>query len=86
MSYILLHLLIGVLEIQQASVWVAGFALYLQLAKKYHPDANKNSASAKRKFQEIREAYEVHTINSSAKMFILIFAFNVYFKWLFFTI
>lgn len=28
------------------------------LAKKYHPDANKNSPSAKRKFQEIREAYE----------------------------
>ncbi|KAI3725614.1 hypothetical protein L1987_65405 [Smallanthus sonchifolius] len=29
------------------------------LAKKYHPDANKNNPSAKRKFQEIREAYEV---------------------------
>ncbi|KAG5541825.1 hypothetical protein RHGRI_021609 [Rhododendron griersonianum] len=29
------------------------------LAKKYHPDANKNSPSAKRKFQEIRDAYEV---------------------------
>ncbi|XP_042017959.1 chaperone protein dnaJ 1, mitochondrial isoform X3 [Salvia splendens] len=28
------------------------------LAKKYHPDANKNNPSAKRKFQEIREAYE----------------------------
>nr|QEG03084.1 mitochondrial chaperone protein DnaJ 1 isoform X1 [Cymbidium ensifolium]QEG03090.1 mitochondrial chaperone protein DnaJ 1 isoform X3 [Cymbidium ensifolium]QEG03091.1 mitochondrial chaperone protein DnaJ 1 isoform X2 [Cymbidium ensifolium] len=28
------------------------------LAKKYHPDANKNSPAAKRKFQEIREAYE----------------------------
>ncbi|KAI8548341.1 hypothetical protein RHMOL_Rhmol07G0266900 [Rhododendron molle] len=28
------------------------------LAKKYHPDANKNSPSAKRKFQEIRDAYE----------------------------
>lgn len=33
----------------------------MQLAKKYHPDANKNNASAKRKFQEIREAYEVHS-------------------------
>lgn len=31
----------------------------MQLAKKYHPDANKNNPSAKRKFQEIREAYEV---------------------------
>nr|XP_043616834.1 chaperone protein dnaJ 1, mitochondrial isoform X2 [Erigeron canadensis] len=29
------------------------------LAKKYHPDANQNNPSAKRKFQEIREAYEV---------------------------
>ncbi|KAJ0565695.1 putative transcription factor interactor and regulator CCHC(Zn) family [Helianthus annuus] len=29
------------------------------LAKKYHPDANKNNPLAKRKFQEIREAYEV---------------------------
>jgi molecular chaperone DnaJ len=31
----------------------------VQLAKKYHPDANKNNPSAKRKFQDIREAYEV---------------------------
>ncbi|KAB1203875.1 Chaperone protein dnaJ 1, mitochondrial [Morella rubra] len=31
------------------------------LAKKYHPDANKNNPSAKRKFQEIREAFEVCT-------------------------
>ncbi|KAK9069508.1 hypothetical protein SSX86_011412 [Deinandra increscens subsp. villosa] len=29
------------------------------LAKKYHPDANKNNPSSKRKFQQIREAYEV---------------------------
>ncbi|KAK9930348.1 hypothetical protein M0R45_027387 [Rubus argutus] len=28
------------------------------LAKKYHPDANKDNPSNKRKFQEIREAYE----------------------------
>lgn len=31
---------------------------YHALAKKYHPDANKNSLFAKRKFQEIRDAYE----------------------------
>ena len=41
------------------SVQVAEFHFIMQLAKKYHPDANKNNASAKRKFQEIREAYEV---------------------------
>nr|CAD1826950.1 unnamed protein product [Ananas comosus var. bracteatus] len=29
------------------------------LAKKYHPDANKNNPAAKRKFQEIRDAYEI---------------------------
>ncbi|KAL6984049.1 hypothetical protein U1Q18_017424 [Sarracenia purpurea var. burkii] len=32
----------------------------VQLAKKYHPDANKSNPSAKRKFQEIRDAYEVN--------------------------
>ncbi|MFS7942886.1 putative transcription factor interactor and regulator CCHC(Zn) family [Helianthus anomalus] len=32
---------------------------YHALAKKYHPDANKSNPLAKRKFQEIREAYEV---------------------------
>ncbi|XP_012067942.1 chaperone protein dnaJ 1, mitochondrial isoform X2 [Jatropha curcas] len=35
------------------------------LAKKYHPDANKNNPSAKTKFQEIREAYE--TLKDSEK-------------------
>uniref|UniRef100_A0A7N0UVX0 Chaperone protein dnaJ 1, mitochondrial n=2 Tax=Kalanchoe fedtschenkoi TaxID=63787 RepID=A0A7N0UVX0_KALFE len=29
------------------------------LAKKYHPDANQNKSFAKRKFQEIRDAYEI---------------------------
>ncbi|GAV66792.1 DnaJ domain-containing protein/DnaJ_CXXCXGXG domain-containing protein [Cephalotus follicularis] len=38
---------------------------FLALAKKYHPDANKNNPSAKRKFQEIREAYE--TLQDSEK-------------------
>ncbi|EPS59142.1 hypothetical protein M569_15669, partial [Genlisea aurea] len=33
------------------------------LAKKYHPDANKNKASAKRKFQQIRDAYEMRVSN-----------------------
>ncbi|KAK1263779.1 hypothetical protein QJS04_geneDACA011939 [Acorus gramineus] len=35
------------------------------LAKKYHPDANKNNPSSKRKFQEIRDAYE--TLRDSEK-------------------
>ena len=31
----------------------------LQLAKKYHPDMNKNDPDAQKKFQEVSEAYEV---------------------------
>lgn len=38
----------------------------MQLAKKYHPDANKNNPAAKRKFQEIREAYEVDMLDMLA--------------------
>lgn len=32
---------------------------YRELAKKYHPDANKNDPAAEKKFKEINEAYEV---------------------------
>ncbi|XP_057818678.1 chaperone protein dnaJ 1, mitochondrial isoform X2 [Cryptomeria japonica] len=32
---------------------------FRDLAKKYHPDLNKGDSSAKRKFQEIQDAYEV---------------------------
>lgn len=32
---------------------------YYQLAKKYHPDTNKNDKDAPKKFQEVSEAYEV---------------------------
>ncbi|CAM9545862.1 unnamed protein product [Ectocarpus sp. 4 AP-2014] len=32
---------------------------YFQLAKKYHPDQNKDNPDAKAKFQEVTEAYEV---------------------------
>ncbi|XP_022773110.1 chaperone protein dnaJ 1, mitochondrial-like isoform X1 [Durio zibethinus] len=38
---------------------------YRALAKKYHPDANKNNPSAKRKFQEITDAYK--TLQDSEK-------------------
>lgn len=33
---------------------------YYQLAKKYHPDTNKNDPETIKKFQEVSEAYEVH--------------------------
>ncbi|GBM84939.1 Protein tumorous imaginal discs, mitochondrial [Araneus ventricosus] len=32
---------------------------YYQLAKKYHPDTNKNDPAAEKKFQEVSSAYEV---------------------------
>lgn len=38
---------------------------YLELVKKYHPDTNRNNPAAKRKFQEIRDAYE--TLQDSEK-------------------
>lgn len=36
---------------------------YFELAKKYHPDTNKNDPNAVKKFQEVSEAYEV-SLNS----------------------
>ncbi|CAK9149015.1 unnamed protein product [Ilex paraguariensis] len=38
-----------------------------ELAKKYHPDANKSNPSAKRKFQEIRDAYEMKESSRSSE-------------------
>lgn len=32
---------------------------YYEMAKKYHPDVNKNDPSAEKKFAEASEAYEV---------------------------
>ncbi|KAI1292898.1 Mitochonrial uncharacterized protein [Halotydeus destructor] len=32
---------------------------YYQLAKKYHPDTNKNDSDAQKKFQAVSEAYEI---------------------------
>jgi len=35
------------------------FIILLQLAKKFHPDTNKDDADAEKKFQEVNRAYEV---------------------------
>ena len=32
---------------------------YRKLAKKYHPDTNKENAAANEKFKEVTEAYEI---------------------------
>ena len=34
---------------------------YYQLAKKFHPDTNKNDPETIKKFQEVSEAYEVRS-------------------------
>lgn len=41
---------------------------YYQLAKKYHPDTNKDDPDAGRKFQEVSEAYEVHDGGHNARL------------------
>ncbi|MEQ1554565.1 MAG: DnaJ C-terminal domain-containing protein [Ferruginibacter sp.] len=42
---------------------------YRKLAKQYHPDANPNDVSAKKKFQEINEANEVLSDPANRKKF-----------------
>jgi curved DNA-binding protein len=42
---------------------------YRKLAKQYHPDANPNDATAKKKFQEINEANEVLSDSENRKKF-----------------
>jgi curved DNA-binding protein len=42
---------------------------YRKLAKQYHPDANPNDATAKKKFQEINEANEVLSDPENRKKF-----------------
>lgn len=43
---------------------------YYNLAKKYHPDVNKNDPSAQAKFQEASEAYEVCNLDFELKFYI----------------
>ncbi|XP_034947713.1 protein tumorous imaginal discs, mitochondrial-like isoform X2 [Chelonus insularis] len=42
---------------------------YYQLAKKYHPDTNKNDPNANKKFQEVSEAYEVLSDETKRKQY-----------------
>lgn len=38
---------------------LTGAVFVSQMAKKYHPDTNKDDAQAKEKFAQLAEAYEV---------------------------
>lgn len=42
---------------------------YYKLAKKYHPDVNKNDPEAQKKFQEASEAYEILADDSKRKQY-----------------
>jgi len=42
---------------------------YYQLAKKYHPDSNKDDPHAMKKFQEVSEAYEVLSDDSKRSQY-----------------
>ncbi|XP_033742693.1 protein tumorous imaginal discs, mitochondrial-like isoform X2 [Pecten maximus] len=42
---------------------------YYELAKKYHPDVNKNDNNAAAKFQEVSEAYEVLSDDSKKRQY-----------------
>ncbi|KAA0187066.1 Lethal (2) tumorous imaginal disc, partial [Fasciolopsis buskii] len=42
---------------------------YYELAKKYHPDVNKNDSNAAQKFQEVSEAYEILGDESKRKQY-----------------
>ena len=42
---------------------------FRKLAKKYHPDLNKDNPSAEEKFKEVQEAYEVLSDEQKRKMY-----------------
>lgn len=44
------------------------------MAKKHHPDTNKDNPNAIKKFQEISEAYEVTILSINVRMSALILA------------
>ncbi|KAF3792382.1 Chaperone protein dnaJ 1 [Nymphaea thermarum] len=47
------------------------------LAKKYHPDISKNNAASKRKFQEIRDAYEILSNAEKRRHYDMIFESDI---------
>lgn len=42
---------------------------YYELAKKYHPDTNKNDPNSAKKFQEVSEAYQVLSDDSKKRQY-----------------
>lgn len=42
---------------------------YYELAKKYHPDTNKNDPNSQKKFQEVSEAYQVLSDDTKRKQY-----------------
>ena len=46
--------------------------IFFKLAKKYHPDVNKDNKEAAKKFQEVAEAYEVTPPSVFCKNHVLI--------------
>lgn len=47
------------------------------MAKKYHPDTNKEDPQAKEKFGQLAEAYEVWSASSSSNISLTIKSFGV---------
>lgn len=51
------------LLLRPSSLFIVENILFWQLAKKLHPDTNKDDPDAEKKFQEVSKAYEVISIH-----------------------